>query len=88
MVLVLLQDDEHSGRCIESALAGADGRDTDLHAVAVNVGALFTEAHEHDDGTLGCHCGIPDELAGLQVDWGRLDGLRLLGAPERDGACP
>ena len=49
VVLVLLQDGEHTGWCFVPGLARADRGQADGDAVAVHIGALLIEAdHQHD----------------------------------------
>ncbi|MCY1380319.1 hypothetical protein D9M69_681250 [compost metagenome] len=81
MVLVLLQDGEHTGRRVLARLARTDRRHADGDAVAVHVGALFVQADHQHYGALGRDLRIPQEFARLQrADDGlRHGGLRVGG---------
>ena len=64
---------------------GADRRGTDQHAVAIHVGALLVEAHDHDHGPRFDRIAHPEKLALAKLIDRRVDRHRGLGSPEGDG---
>ena len=82
VVGVLLQDREHAGRRLVALLARRNRRDADHHAVAVDVGELLRQRHDHHHRSVGRDLRMPDELARLELRRRRVhrdaDGGRVL----------
>ena len=67
VVLVLLQDGEHTGRCLVPGLSRADRGQADGDAVAVHVGPLLIQADHQHDRAGRRDFRMPQELARLEV---------------------
>lgn len=83
VVLVLLQDGEHAGRCLVPGLAGADGGNADQDAVAIRIRALLGEADNHRHRPPALADAAPDPFARLEVGRRRFGRAGLARAPER-----
>ncbi|MNT20966.1 hypothetical protein D3C72_1562880 [compost metagenome] len=90
VVLVLLQDGEHTGRRLMAGLARADRGQADGNAVAVHIGALLIQAHHQHDRPGRRNFRMPQVLAGLEVGrpahFGRRRRDRLGGCGRVHGA--
>src|SRR5688572_32899049 len=83
MILVLLQDREHSRGSLVSFLAGAHRAHAREHAIAIDEGTLLVEAHHQQQGATAGGITQPDEFPLLEIFEGGTGGHRLTRAPER-----
>src|SRR5579863_4634684 len=83
MLLLLLQDCEYPSRRRVTWAAGAYGGGPDQNTIAIDIGSLLSDAHDHDHGTGGYGFGHPQKLAFLELIDGRVDGQGGFCAPKR-----
>ena len=64
---VLLKDREYARRRFVALLSRGDGRRTDDHAIAIHIGQLLGQRHDHHDRPLGRQFRVPGVFARLQL---------------------